>query len=47
MSVDTSKGHPAMDYNQHNGTYNAFLRYSKVGIVLLVLLLGGMYYWLV
>lgn len=47
MSVDTSNGHPAMDYNQHVGTYNAFLRYSKVGIVLLVLLLGGMYYFLV
>ncbi len=47
MSVDTSKGHPAMDYNQHNDTYHAFLHYSKVGIVLLVLLLGGMYYFLV
>lgn len=47
MSVDTSKGHPAMDYNQHTGTYNAFLRFSKIGIVLLVLLLAGMYYFLV
>jgi hypothetical protein len=47
MSVDTSKGHPAMDYNQHVSTYNAFVRYSKIGTVLLVLLLAGMYYFLV
>jgi hypothetical protein len=47
MSVDTSKGHPAMDYNQHVGTYNAFLRFSKIGIVLIILLLAGMYFFLV
>ena len=47
MSVDTSNGHPAMDYNQHKDTYNAFLRFSKIGIVLLVLLLAGMYVFLV
>ncbi len=47
MSVDTSNGHPAMDYHQHNDTYHAFLRFSKVGIVLLVLLLAGMYLFLV
>jgi hypothetical protein len=47
MSVDTSNGHPAMDYNQHKDTYNAFLRFSKIGIVLLVLLLAGMYFFLV
>jgi hypothetical protein len=47
MSVDTSNGHPAMDYNQHNETYKAFLRFAKIGIVLLVLLLIGMYVFLV
>ena len=47
MSVDTSNGHPAMDYAQHVGTYNSFLRFSKIGIVLIVLLLAGMYYFLV
>jgi hypothetical protein len=47
MSVDTSNGHPAMDYDQHLGTYNAFLRYSKIGIVLIALLLAGMYMFLV
>ena len=47
MSVDTSNGHPAMDYDQHKGTYNAFLRYSKIGIVLIIMLLVGMYLFLV
>jgi hypothetical protein len=47
MSVDTSNGHPAMDYDQHLATYNAFLRYSKIGIVLVVMLLAGMYMFLV
>ena len=47
MSVDTSNGHPAMDYEQHKATYNAFIRFSKIAIVLLVLLLAGMYYFLV
>jgi len=47
MGVDTSDGHPAMDYDQHKDTYNRFLRFSKIGIVLLVLLLVGMYVFLV
>lgn len=47
MSVDTSNGHPAMDYNQHTETYKGFLRIAKIGIVLLVLLLAGMYVFLV
>lgn len=47
MSVDTSNGHPAMDYNQHTETYKAFLRFSKYAIVFLVLLLVGMYVFLV
>lgn len=42
MSVDTSKGHPAMDYAQHKATYAGFIRGSQVGIVLLVLLMAGM-----
>ena len=47
MGVDTSGGHPAMDYEQHTDPYSRFLRYSKVAIVFLVLLLAGMYYFLV
>lgn len=47
MSVDTSKGHPEMDYAQHTSTYQAFLGWTKFTIVALVILLGGMYYFLV
>lgn len=47
MNIDMSKAHPAMDYDQHMNTYKGFLRYSKVGIVLIVLLLAGMYHFLV
>ncbi len=42
MSVDTSKGHPAMDYAQHKATYAGFIRGSQISIVLLVILLAGM-----
>jgi hypothetical protein len=47
VSIDTSGGHPEMDYNEHNRTYAGFLRFTKVSIVLLVLLLAGMYWFLV
>jgi Bacterial aa3 type cytochrome c oxidase subunit IV len=36
-----------MDYPQHNETYGRFLRFTKIAIVLLVLLLAGMKYFLV
>lgn len=42
MSVDTSKGHPAMDYDEHQRTYQGFLYATKILIVLVVLLLIGM-----
>lgn len=47
MSIDYSGGHAAMDYDQHKQTYAGFLHYSKIAIVLLVLLLAGMYIFLV
>jgi hypothetical protein len=47
MSVDTSDGHPAMDYKEHVRTYEGFLRGSVVLIVLCVLLLLGMLIFLV
>ena len=47
MGVNTSGGHPAMDYSEHNKTYAGFIRFTKVAIVLLVLLLAGMKYFLV
>lgn len=39
MSVDTSHGHPAMDYAEHNRTYKGFLRATVVLVVLVVLVL--------
>ncbi len=42
MSLDTSKGHPAMDYAQHKRTYEGFIRGTKITIILLVILLAGM-----
>ena len=47
MGVNTSGGHSAMDYAEHNKTYAGFLRFTKIAIVLLVLLLAGMKYFLV
>lgn len=47
MSVDITKGHPAMDYAEHQKTYAGFLRFTKIAIVFLVLLLAGMKLFLV
>lgn len=40
MSIDTSNGHPAMDYREHVRTYNGFIKGSIVLIVLVVLILA-------
>jgi hypothetical protein len=47
MAVNTSGGHPAMDYAEHVRTYSSFLAWTKVGIIFLVVLLSGMAYFLV
>lgn len=47
VGVDTSGGHSAMDYSEHNRTYAGFIRFTKISIVLLVLLLAGMKIFLV
>jgi Bacterial aa3 type cytochrome c oxidase subunit IV len=47
MSIDTSKGHPAMDYSEHTSTYSGFIKLTKITIVLLVALMVGMYVFLV
>lgn len=47
MSVDTSNGHPAMDYAEHKRTYAGFIRFTQISVVLLVLLLIGMAAFLV
>lgn len=47
MAVDTSRGSAAMDYAEHNRTYNGFLTATKFGIAAMVVLLLGMYVFLV
>lgn len=42
MNLDTSGGHPAMDYAEHKRTYANFVRLTTISIILLVLLLAGM-----
>ena len=42
MTVDTSNGHPAMDYKEHVRTYNGFVRGSIILTVLVALLLTWM-----
>jgi hypothetical protein len=39
MSVDTSEGHPAMDYKEHTRTYEGFIAATKYGVISVVVLL--------
>ncbi|RTL60551.1 MAG: aa3-type cytochrome c oxidase subunit IV [Hyphomicrobiales bacterium] len=39
MSIDTSNGHPAMDYPEHVRTYNGFIKASIFLIVFIALVL--------
>lgn len=39
MSIDSSSGHPAMDYRAHKDTYAGFIRFAQVSIGFLVILL--------
>lgn len=39
MSVDTSRGHAAMDYDEHLRTYSGFIRGTIVLCVLVALIL--------
>ena len=47
MSIDTSDGHEAMDYQEHIRTYNGFLKGTVVLVVLVGVLLLGMLIFLV
>lgn len=38
MSIDTSGGHPAMDYPEHVRTYSGFIR-ASIGLIVLVVLI--------
>lgn len=47
MSVDTSNGHPKMDYKQHESSYAAFLALAKWTSILVIAILVGMAVFLV
>ena len=47
MSVDTSGGHPAMDYHEHTRTYSGFLRGTVILSTLVALILISMLVFLV
>ena len=47
MGIDTTGGHPAMDYPQHLDTYKTVLRLTKLSIIGLAVLLVAMWYFLV
>ena len=40
MSVDTSNGHPEMDYEEHEKTYAGFIKVSKYSTILILVILG-------
>ncbi len=42
LAIDTSKGSPEMDYEQHVETYHSFLRLTKYAIAFIVVVLVGM-----
>ena len=47
MKLDTSEAHKDMDYDEHIRTYRGFIRLTQISIALLIILLGGMYLFLV
>lgn len=47
MNIDTSNGHPAMDYPEHMRTYKGFVRAAVILTALVALLLVGMLIFLV
>jgi Bacterial aa3 type cytochrome c oxidase subunit IV len=47
MSEHHASGHPDMDYSAHERTYAGFLTATKISIGLVVLILVGMFIFLV
>ena len=47
MALDTTGGSKAMDYPEHISTYKTFLRLTQLVIAFLVVLLTGMFVFLV
>jgi pilus assembly protein TadC len=47
MTIDTTGGHPAMDYAEHQRTYNGFVRGTVILTALVAFILACMAYFLV
>jgi len=47
MTIDTSGGHPAMDYREHERTYKGFVRGTVILTVIVIVILAGMAFFLV
>ncbi len=47
MSINTTGGHPAMDYREHERTYRGFVRGTVIMTVFVILILAGMAIFLV
>ncbi len=47
MQIDTSKGHPAMDYRGHFETYRGFINMAFWGSVVIAIIVALMAYFLV
>ncbi len=47
MTIDTSGGHPDMDYAEHQRTYSGFVRGTVILTGLVVFILACMAYFLV
>lgn len=47
MAIETKGGHPDMDYAEHMSTYHGFIKTVQIAVVFLVVLLIGMYVFLV
>ena len=47
MGVDTSGGHPAMDYKEHLRTFNGFVQLTKFSVIACAVVLIGMAIFLV
>lgn len=47
MSDHSTGGHPAMDYAEHHRTYAGFLTATKLSLAAVILILVGMFIFLV
>jgi hypothetical protein len=47
VSIDSTNGHPDMDYAEHNRTYAGFIQFTKIAIITSAIVLFGMWLFLV